>query len=38
MDNIIIDWTNHVYPLIPDAGGTQPPAVKPLPPSNLQVS
>ena len=37
MDNIIIDWTNHVYPLIPDAGGTQPPAVKPLPPSNLQV-
>jgi len=37
MDNIIIDWTNHVYPLIPDAGGTTPPPVKPAPPENLQV-
>jgi hypothetical protein len=39
MDNIIIDWTNHVYPLIPGAGGTTPPPppVKPAPPENLQV-
>ena len=41
MDNIIIDWTNHSYPLIPGAGGaTSPPpptAVKPAPPTNLQV-
>lgn len=37
MDNIIIDWTNHVYPLIPDPSGTPEPASKPLPPSNLQV-
>jgi hypothetical protein len=37
MDNIIIDWTNHAYPLIPDADGTTPPPVKPAPPENLQV-
>jgi hypothetical protein len=36
MDNIIIDWTNHTYPLIPGAG-TVPAGKKPLPPSNLQV-
>lgn len=34
MDNIIIDWTNHAYPLIPNAGTA---ASKPLPPSNLRV-
>lgn len=34
MDNIIIDWTNHVFPLIPNAGT---PVVKPQPPTNLQV-
>jgi len=34
MDNIIIDWTNHVYPLIPNAGTA---AVKPRPPALLQV-
>ena len=37
MDNIIIDWTNHVYPLIPDPSGAPAPDAKPLPPSNLQV-
>ncbi len=39
MDNIIIDWTNHAYPLIPGAGGTTPPPapVKPAPPTDLQV-
>jgi hypothetical protein len=34
MDNIIIDWTNHAYPLIPGPGS---PIVKPMPPKNLQV-
>ena len=34
MDNIIIDWTNQLWPLIPSAGAT---VVKPMPPSNLQV-
>jgi hypothetical protein len=37
MDNIIIDWTNHAYPLIPGAGSTVPAVKKPAPPSNLQV-
>ena len=40
LDNIIIDWTNHAYPLIPGAGTITPPPpapVKPAPPTNLQV-
>ena len=38
MDNIIIDWTNHVYPLIPSAGAVVPPTPKPKPPVNLRTN
>jgi len=37
VDNIIIDWTNHVYPLLPDSGTVVPPTPKPKPPENLRT-